>query len=128
MASIELGQPDGAQPSGAQPDIPSGEETPDTVVVGVDSSTIPVKNPNTTLRLKFDWSSQIPDGVTLSIASYQVPEVLAKVDGTVNAGDSTSYLDITGGVHAAMYTLVIAGTRSDGQVITRRWPLRLFNG
>lgn len=124
MASIELGQPEGAQPDGAQPSIPDGD--PDRIVIDVSSGKIPVKTSAETLYLRFDWSSEIPDGVTLSSVAHTVPGGAVEESEDTNL-DGTSDLDISGGTHAALYFLTIVATLSNASTISKTWPLRVFN-
>lgn len=124
MASIELGQPEGAQPNGAQPSIPDSEPT--RVSIAVNGGKIAVKNSAETLYLRFDWADAIPDGATLASVAHTVPGGIVEEDEATN-GDGTSDLDVSGGTHGQLFQLTIVATMSDASQVTRTWPLRVFN-
>jgi hypothetical protein len=126
MASIELGQPDGAQPTGAQPSIPDGEV--DRITIPVNGGKIPVKTSAERIYLRFDWSDAIPNGVTLANVVHTVTaaDAVVKEDESTN-GDGTSDLDVSGGAHGLLTQLTIVATLSDASQVSRTWPLRVFN-
>ena len=123
MASIELGQPDGAQPIGAQPSIPDTDPT--RLVIPVNGGKIPLKTSAEILYLEFDWSEAIAEGLTLQSVEHTVPGGVVREDQDVD-GESSD-LDISGGTHGALYQLTIVATMSDASQVTRTWPLRVFN-
>ena len=99
---------------------------PERIVIPVNGGKIPVKTSAETIYLRFDWSDAIPDGKTLVSVAHTVPGGAVEEDEDTN-DDSTSDLDISGGVHASLLQLTIVATLSDASTVTRTWPLRIFN-
>jgi hypothetical protein len=78
MASIELGQPEGAQPSGAQPLIPGGSSTPPLAF-------------HFETRFKADRSTQYTSNVqTITGLSDPTESVVVNGEQSLNGGDFTS--------------------------------------
>jgi hypothetical protein len=124
VASIELGQPEGAQPTGAQPSIPEGD--PDRTVIPVNGGLIPLKAAADIAYLQFDWSDVLEEGVTLSSVTHTCPAAIVNEDDETDTDEGTSNLDVSGGVHGRTYQLTIVATLSDASTVTRTWPLRIF--
>lgn len=120
----------GWQPEGWQPAAPAVE--PERLTIRVNSGLIPIKDPDDELLLTFDWSDVLDDGVTLSSVTHAVvahtstPPLVASDEETDQA-EGTSDVDLSGGVHGALYTLTLVATLSDASTVTRRWPVRGFN-
>ncbi len=121
--------PEGWQPEGWQPPNwqPSADEDAERIVIGVNSGFIALKDPDADLLLTFDWSDVLSDGVTLSLVANSIPLPLTLANEATESSEAISRVDVVGGVHAGMYTLTLVATLSDATMITRKWPIRVFN-
>jgi len=119
-------QPDGWQPSGWQPD--GAAVAADRTNIPVNSGYIAIKTPAADLYLTFDWSDALEDGQTLVSVVHSIDLPLTAANEATDTGEATSQVDIAGGSHAGMHTLTVVATLSDASTLTRRWPIRVFNG
>lgn len=71
------------------------------------------------------WND-LPAGLSLSTVVHTVPTPLSK--GTESNTATTSSVEISGGVHGAMYLIQAQAVLSNGDTINRQFPVRIFNG
>lgn len=86
-----------------------------------------LKDPDETLLLTFEWDDVLTDGVTLASATHTVASPLVGTNEATDTIAGESQVDISGGVHAALYVIRIVGTLSNGQTVARNIPLRAYN-
>ena len=122
--------PDGFMPDGHLPTghIPEADgEVAERVEIDVAGYLIPIKDPDSSLLLTFDWSRVLSAGVTLASVTCAVPAQLTKSNEATDTVDATFDVDIDGGAHAGLYVISLVATLSNGQTVSRDWPIRAFN-
>lgn len=121
--------PEGFLPDGHLPDghLPEVDGVATRTVIDVNSYYIPIKDPDADLLLTFDWSAVLSSGVTLASVVCTVAAPITKANEATDTLDATFDVDIGGGLHAGLYLVSMVATLSNGQTVSRDWPIRLFN-
>lgn len=118
-------QPDGYQPEGYQPEADVGQ-LPTGFAFDINGATIPVIDPDDTRVFSPSWADELPAGVTLEDVAHTLPSPLVH-EGESNT-DTTSSVRISGAKHSQMYSVQCTATLSNGETMSRGFPLRCFNG
>jgi len=80
------------------------------------------------LRYTFDWSADVPAGVTLSSAVHTVPSDLTLVTEDTDTLAQTSTIQMTGAHHGGIYLIKALALLSNGEQVPGEAILRVFNG
>lgn len=92
----------------------------------INGALIPLIDPDESTVFTPSWVDELPDGVTLSSVLHTVPSPL------VHAGESntttTSSVRISGARHGQVYSIECEATLSNGETMSKSFPLRCFNG
>lgn len=90
------------------------------------------KDPNAQLVYSMDWSQWLPEGDTLSTATYTLqvrandPAPLVKISQGVQSG-TISYVELSGGQVGKIYTVTATINTQDGLVDRRNFRIRVEN-
>jgi hypothetical protein len=89
-------------------------------------SDIQVKTPAATLAYQFDWSEEVPNGVSLLAVSHQVPNPLVLVAQSYDATALISKVSIAGGVHGGIYVVCAYAQLDTGEYVPGQFTLRVM--
>lgn len=98
------------------------------ISIGVNDVIIIVKTPDETVPLRFDFTDELEDDITLASVTATVPDGLTGSGEATDTDEGTFDIDIAAGTHAGMYVLTFTGTLNNALTVTRNWPIRVFNG
>lgn len=119
--------PDGHIPEGHLPDSDEAAST-DRTIIDVEGYYIPIKDPDEDLLLTFDWSGVLDVGLTLGSVVCTVLAPITKANEATDTTDATFDVDIGGmAVHAGLHVISMVATLSNGQTVSKDWPIRVFN-
>lgn len=88
-------------------------------------SNVVLFNPSDNAFITFDWSDVLPTTVTLASVTYSAPSPLTATPGSISGAQSQ--VKITGALHGAIYQIAGQATLSNGEVISRVFPVRAVN-
>jgi len=89
---------------------------------------VQLSSPQGVVRFQFDWSPELPEGVTLQRVDHTVPSPLTLVDQDTDSAGELSTVGVTGGYHGFLGNVTALATLSDGQIIPGSFPIRMFAG
>lgn len=80
------------------------------------------------LHYTFDFTLEVPNGVTITGISYVVPSGLTQFadDPDLNAYQGT--IGLRAGQHGGTYQVLAKATLSNGEVVPQYLTVRVFNG
>lgn len=87
---------------------------------------IELKAPDATLLYEFDWTQELPEGVTLVSVVHSAPAPLQMLEEQTDAASGTSIMRIGGGAHGALYVVTALATLSDGEQVPAQFTMRVL--
>lgn len=87
-----------------------------------------VQRPDAHLKYTFDWSADIPEGISLVSVAHTVPSPLVIESEVTDVDALQSTVAIAGSMHGQTYLVTALATLSNGEQIPGEATLRGFNG
>jgi hypothetical protein len=86
------------------------------------------KSPSGDLNYRFDWTDQLPDGVTLVDVTHTVPLPLVLEAESTNSAGAYSTVRVSGGVHGQLFQVNAVAELSNSEEIPGSFTLRILAG
>ena len=86
------------------------------------------KRPDAELSYTFDFTDQVPAGVTVDSISHVIPTGMTAVTQATDPANKRSTLLLAGGTHGRTYMVVGRATLSNGEKAEMPLTVQVFNG
>jgi hypothetical protein len=91
-------------------------------------NSVQLKTTDADLVWTYNWSNDIPNGVTLLSVVNVMPSGLTVTSEQVDAANKLSTVQISGGTHGQRYYVKALATLSEGEDVPAGFVLRVLDG
>jgi hypothetical protein len=89
---------------------------------------VQLKSSDSDLIFTYDWSNDIPDGVSLVSVVNSLPDGLAITTEQTDSTGKQSTVQINGGAHGQRYLVRALATLSEGEDVPASFIIRVWDG
>jgi hypothetical protein len=74
-----------------------------------------------------DWTDALGAAITIAAVTHIAPSPLIVMSEGISVGNLTTFVKLRGGVHGNLYMIECQVTLSNGEILNRQVPVRVFN-